>query len=306
MDGGGRLVRALGDSPQSAAAPRKRAIRRERASRFVRWLISPRVDAGSMFALLVVGVAAGAGFLIGGGYETMSRERGGLRDMAGRLLGFELEAVTISGQKELAEIEILEAAGVSSRNAVPFIDAAELRRRLRALPLVRDAEVSKLYPDRLVITVNEREPYALWQREGQVMVVARDGTVIDELRDERFLDLPFVAGEGANGKVEAYVALLAAAAELRVPVKAGILVSGRRWTLRTQNNIDIKLPELKAAEALARLAQLDREHRILQKDILSIDLRIDGRVTARVSEDAYAVRLEKTTRKTIKPRASET
>ncbi|MBL8587104.1 MAG: FtsQ-type POTRA domain-containing protein, partial [Methylobacteriaceae bacterium] len=248
----------------------------------------------------------GAGFLIGGGYETMSRERGGLRDMAGRLLGFELEAVTISGQKELAEIEILEAAGVSSRNAVPFIDAAELRRRLRALPLVRDAEVSKLYPDRLVITVNEREPYALWQREGQVMVVARDGTVIDELRDERFLDLPFVAGEGANGKVEAYAALLAAAAELRVPVKAGILVSGRRWTLRTQNNIDIKLPELKAAEALARLAQLDREHRILQKDILSIDLRIDGRVTARLSEDAYAARLEKTTRKTIKPRASET
>ena len=58
--------------------------------------------------------------------------------------------------------------------------------------------------------------------------------------------------------------------------------------------------------ALARLVRLDREHKILNKDILSLDMRIEGRATARLSEEAHAARVEKLTRKPVKARASET
>jgi len=44
------------------------------------------------------------------------------------------------------------------------------------LPLVKSARVLKLYPDNLVIAIEEREPYALWQRDGKVAVIAADGT----------------------------------------------------------------------------------------------------------------------------------
>ena len=66
------------------------------------------------------------------------------------------------------------------------------------MPLIKSASVRKLYPDELVVTLTEREPHALWQRNGELFVIAADGTVIDLMQDERFADLPLVVGEEAN------------------------------------------------------------------------------------------------------------
>lgn len=306
MDGGRRLLRPLSallgvDGPAPSRLPP-----RGRLARLARAIVSPRVDSGAILTVLVVGVAAAGGFWLGGGYEATARDHGAPRDALARIAGFELKAITLTGQRELAEGDILEAAQLSTRDALPFIDAQALRDRLLKLPLVRDAEVSKLYPDHVVISVKEREAFAYWQRAGKISVIARDGTVIDELRDETELALPFVVGEGANARVEEYLKLAQIAGGLRAPARAGILVSGRRWTLRLDNGVDVKLPETKPEQALERLVRLDRDHKILNRDVLSLDMRIEGRATLRLSEEAYAARAEKLGRKPAKARASET
>lgn len=311
MDGGRRLLRPLGALFGDPASTPARPAARDRArfgrmARLSRALVSPRFDSGALLTIAVVGLAAAAGAWLGGGYEAAARAYGAPRDALARLAGFELKAITLTGQKELAEGEILEAAQLSNRDALPFIDAAALRERVKRLPMVREAEVSKLYPGHIVIAVKEREAFAYWQHEGRISVIARDGTVIDELAEETDLALPFVVGANANRRVEQYVALAALSTQLRAPARAGILVAGRRWTLRLENGVDVKLPEDRPEEALARLAQLDREHKILNKDILSLDMRIEGRATARLSEEAHAARVEKLTRKPVKARASET
>ncbi len=295
---------AAGSTP-SRPSPRERA-RFSRLARLSRAMLSPRFDSGAILSLAVIGLAAAGGAWLGGGYEAAARAHGAPRDALARLAGFELKAITLTGQRELAEGDILEAAQLSNRDALPFIDAAALRERLKKLPMVREAEVSKLYPDHIVISVKEREAFAYWQHGGQISVIARDGTVIDELAQETDLALPFIVGEGANRRVEQYLALAALSAELRSPARAGMLVAGRRWTLRLENGVDVKLPEDRPEEALARLVRLDREHKILNKDILSLDMRIEGRATARLSEEAHAARVEKLTRKPVKARASET
>lgn len=247
-----------------------------------------RVDTGAALAAVVLAIAGAAGFWAGGGHDMMASEHGRFRDMIARSLGFRVEAVTITGQKELDEREILRVAGLSDKTALPFLDAAQTRERLKTIPLVRDAEIAKLYPNQLVITVKEREPFAVWQKDGQLAVVARDGTVIDRSLEPYFAELPFVVGEGANQRVEEYRRLLDLSKELRVPVRAGIFVSGRRWTLRLENGVDVKLPETQPEEALARLAQLDRDSRLLQKDVVSVDMRAPGRVVARLTAEAHA------------------
>jgi cell division protein FtsQ len=246
-----------------------------------------RADTGAALALVVFAMVGAAGFWAGGGHDAMASEHGRFRDMIARALGFRVEAVTITGQKELDERVILRAAGLEARTALPFLDAGETRERLKQLPLVRDAEIVKLYPNQLVITVKEREPFAVWQKQGQLAVVARDGTVIDRTLEPYFAELPFVVGEGANLRVQEYAKLLDLAHELRVPVRAGVLVSSRRWTLRLENGVDVKLPETDPEAALSKLAQLDRDTRLLQKDVAFIDMRAPGRVTARLSNEAY-------------------
>jgi cell division protein FtsQ len=72
-----------------------------------------------------------------------------------------------------------------------------------------------------------------------------------------------------------------------------VLVAERRWNLRLKNGIDVRLPEHDVGAALARLVVLDRETKILSRDVTAIDLRVDGRVGVRLSEDAAKERAEK-------------
>lgn len=313
MDGGRRLLRPLSalardkrDAARGSAWRARRRGRRSFVAKLAAKCVSTRFDSGAALGCGLMAAAFLAGLSVNGGMEGFTAQYGAPRDLLARIAGFPLDVVTITGQKELSEIEILEQAELTSRNSLPFLDAALVRERLKAMPLVKEASVRKLYPDRLVIEITERNPYALWQHDGEVSIIARDGMVIDRMRDGRFNDLPFVSGVGANTNIDEYVALLDDAGDLRSKIRAGMRVADRRWTLKMTSGVEVMLPEKNPAEALAVVARLERENRVLQKDVLSLDMRVAGRMTARLGEDAYQARLEAKTRKTGRSRGGET
>ncbi len=234
----------------------------------------------------------GYGLVANGGYAELVRQYGEPRDRIAAALGFGLDKITISGIARLPEREILRLAGITPRTSLPFIGAADIRERLLAEPFIKSADVRKLYPNALAITLVEREPYGLWQLNGELFVVAADGTPIDRLRDPTLATLPLVVGEGANLRAAEYLALLDAAGPLRSKIRAGTLVSGRRWTLKMQNGLDVRMPEEGARAAMARLVRLDRESGLLDKDVLAIDLRMQDRIVVRLTEEAAAARTE--------------
>ena len=251
---------------------------------------APRGVGAALAAALIVGTAA-FGVVRGGEYDSFVAREGSVPDFIARALGFEIAVVTISGQTEMTESEILHDAGVSPKNSLLLLDAAEARARLEKAPLVKQASVRKLYPNHLVIDLVERTPCALWQKDGQVSVVAADGAVIDEMRDQRFTALPFVVGEGANERLAEYTRLVAAAGELGPRIRAGVLVSDRRWNLKMTSGVEVMLPEVNPLGAVATLVRLQRESRVLDRDVLSLDLRVEGRMFARLTEDAAAARV---------------
>jgi len=94
----------------------------------------------------------------------------------------------------------LALAGVTGRSSLLFFDAETARAQLLADPWIAEAAVLKLYPDRLLITITERQAFALWQRNGQVNVIADDGTVLQPFVEDRYRGLPLVVGSGAVEK----------------------------------------------------------------------------------------------------------
>jgi cell division protein FtsQ len=206
----------------------------------------------------------------------------------------------------MREAEVLAAAGIDSRMSLVFLDVNEVRERLERVPLVKTAAVRKLYPNELVVTLTEREPHAIWQQNGELFVVAADGTVIDLMQDSRFVDLPFVVGADANLHTKDYLALLEAAGPLKNRIRAGTLVAGRRWTLKMDNGMDVRLPEIGKSEALARLVKLEREQKILEKDVLAIDLRMPDRVVVRLTEEAAAARMDALKKKPMRGKGVDT
>ena len=196
--------------------------------------------------------------------------------------------VTVSGTTHISEPRILAIAGIDASRSLPFFDVTQAKARLEANPLVKQASVRKLYPNQIVIDIVERTPYAVWQKDGEVSAIAADGAPIDQVDDDRYAGLPFVVGEGANGRVREYVALLDAMDELKPRVEAGVLVGQRRWNLRLKSGVDIKLPENNPQAAIAELLKLERQSRILEKDMLELDFRVPGKVFVRLTEDAAA------------------
>lgn len=299
-------ARLLGEA-QSVAAPVRRPPLRRRGPRptLSAQLIGmvTRRGVGSAFAILFLSASAMFGFVRGGQYEAFLAEAGRPADVLAKVLGFGVRAITLTGQKELLHGEIVQASGITSRDSVVFLDAQAVRLRLKALPLVREATVRKLYPDQIVIHVTERTPYALWQVDGEVSVIAADGTAIDQMRDQRFTKLPFVVGEGANARVPEYLKIIEAAGELKGRITAGVLVGQRRWNVKLNNGIDVRLPEADPEGAIARFAALVRDQKLADKDIISVDMRARDRVVVRLSEEAAAQRMEAKTKK-ARPKGS--
>jgi cell division protein FtsQ len=266
-------------------------LRGERsAGRSFRWRIPlDRPPPAAFEIALTLGIlvaVAGVGAVRGGQYQAFAERHGGIEDIVARHLGFGLDVVTISGVTHLDEPRILSLAGITPKNSLPFFDVAAARDRLESDPLVKQASVRKLYPNQIVIDIVERTPYAVWQKDGDLRAVGVDGGPIDDVRDARYIDLPFVVGEGANLRVREFTSLLASLEELRPRVEAGVLVGQRRWNIKLKSGIDIKLPESNPEAAIATLLGLERQSRVLERDILAVDLRTPDRTFIRLSQEA--------------------
>jgi cell division protein FtsQ len=214
------------------------------------------------------------------------------RDIAANAVGFRIAAISLTGEKEVSREEVLTTAGVTGRASLLFLDADAARARLMANPWIADAAVLKLYPDRLQITVTERQAFALWQKDAQVNVIAADGTVLEPFVENRYLALPLVVGPGAAGQAKGFLAVLDRYPDIRSQLRASILVAERRWNLHLVNGIDVRLPETNVEDALDRLLQLDRDKKLLSRDITMVDLRLPDRVTVRLSDGATQARDE--------------
>lgn len=204
------------------------------------------------------------------------------------LLGFRITAVQTEGQVALTDDEVLLALGVKDDTALPFLDVRAARERLMANPLVQDATVKKLYPDRLTVNLVERKPFALWQHDGKVQILAEDGTPIDEFRDSRFAHLPLVVGPSANLKARKLLDALALAPKIREETYAAVFVAERRWNLRLRSGVEVKLPETDYAAALTRLETLQARQNVLAKWINVVDLRSSAKVVVRLAPEAAA------------------
>ena len=55
-------------------------------------------------------------------------------------------------------------------------------------------------------------------------------------------------------------------------------IEDRRWNLYTTDGITVMLPEKDPSAAIASLMILDKNHKILSKDINVIDMRDDARI----------------------------
>jgi cell division protein FtsQ len=247
---------------------------------------------GVAASILLLGGTLFYGVVCGGHTSAVAEAFADVRDAIGNAAGFRIAAVALSGNEQVTREEILATAGVTGHKSLLFFDVDGARTQLKTNPWIADAAVLKLYPDTVRISITERHPFAIWQINGKVSVVASDGTVLEPYVARRFARLPFVVGRGADAQAHAFLADLDRYPAIRDQVRASVLVAQRRWNLMLKNGVEVRLPEDDVAEALQRLVKLDSEKKLLSRDIVTVDLRLGDRVTVRLSDEAAAAREE--------------
>ena len=304
MDGRGRLAQSLtrSQAPRRARTATRRGLVGRALRRFtlpMSHLNLPRFTGVTAFIVFMLG-ATSYGVVKGEHIPAISAAIKDGCDAAANAAGMRIATVSLSGQRQVSREVIFAAAGVTDHSSLLFLDVAEARAKLEANPWIAEATVRKLYPDRLQITVTEREAFALWQQQGKVSVIAADGTVLAAQVEPRLASLPFVVGGGAAARARDFLAVLDRYPSIRDQVRASILVGERRWNLRLKNGIDVRLPDLDVERALETLARYEREKNLFSRDISAIDLRIADRLTVRLSDAAAQARedaIKKTTKK---------
>lgn len=239
--------------------------------------------AGIAGALALFAATGLYGMVLGG-------HTGAVAEATTSAIGFSIDNVKVSGNLQTSEIDILQQLGLDGSSSVVFLSAANARERLISLPWVENAEVRKVYPNTVEIKLSERTAYGIWQHGDELSLIERDGKVIAPLRDNKFASLPLFVGEGAQLEAAAFAEQLSNWPDIQARVKAYICVGGRRWDLRMDNGVVVRLPEENIARAMHALSTLEQDQQVLERDIETVDLRLPDRTTIQLTEGAAARR----------------
>ncbi|AQX28246.1 cell division protein FtsQ [Bartonella sp. JB63] len=202
--------------------------------------------------------------------------------------GFLITHIDMSGNKNITEQYVLKLLGLDAHPSIISFDVDKARSVLERQMWVQSAYVQKIYPNRICISVVEREPYAIWQHDGVMDIIDDTGHIILPFQAGLVQDLPLVVGQGAQNAAKLFIQSLSAYSQFRDRIRAYIRVGDRRWDVFLENGVRIMLPEQGAIERLVALSEMNMADDLFSRDALSIDLRLSDRITIALSDEVLA------------------
>ncbi len=200
-------------------------------------------------------------------------------------MGFVIDRVDVMGEGRLHEEDVRTALNITPGDYLFGVDLEGAQARVESLSWVDRAIVRRLWPDRIVVQIIERQPYALWQNEGDLQVIDAKGTAISDADAARFAELKIFVGEKAGTHATDFESLIGAYPEIASRAEAFVQVDNRRWDIvMAAGDMRVKLPASNVQSALARLQQFHRDTQILDREISVIDMRLPDRLTLRAAD----------------------
>jgi cell division protein FtsQ len=236
------------------------------------------------FALALLGGVVVEGLVDGGHLDYRGSPWLKVPGRVASVFGFAADDIRITGLEYHDAEAVLTPIGVRPGGSLIGFDASNARRLLENMDWIASAKVLRMFPNQLEISLVERKPIAIWQRDGRHYVIDASGAAMSTLNPRRFSHLPMVTGEGAQHRIDDLVNLVEAHPWLKSQLLGAARVGDRRWTLVLDSGVSIALPENDAEHALRRLEALDSKIGLLSKGIRSVDLRLPDRITIRPLE----------------------
>lgn len=117
-------------------------------------------------------------------------------EILGRLEFFQVAEIEIQGCERLEKREVLELSGIDVHSNLVAINGNKLKSRLEGHDWIKSVEIDKKWPDRLILSVTERQPFSMINLEGELHYVDREANIFAPVLAEDSLDFPVISGLG--------------------------------------------------------------------------------------------------------------
>jgi cell division septal protein FtsQ len=118
----------------------------------------------------------------------------------------------------------------------------DLKTKIQALPWVDEVVISVSLHDSLNIHIKEHQPFAIWQDNNKRYIVSKEAKIIAINDAEKFDSLIILTGANAYKNVKSLFNILAIDPEISRNIYSATWVGGRRWDVRFDNGLLVKLP----------------------------------------------------------------
>ncbi len=202
---------------------------------------------------------------------------------------FMIQAMNVTGADASAMTDVVallpDAFPVSSFD----LDLEVMRANIEALDQIKSASVRVGQAGALEVRLTPRVPVAIWRDLGTLRLIDADGVLSGQIsaRADR-LELPLIAGDGAEDNIAEALELFDAAGPLIARVRGLVRMGERRWDMVLDRDQRIFLPSSGAVGALDRVIALNAAQDMLSRDVAVVDMRNENRPTLRMNEEAAA------------------
>lgn len=193
-------------------------------------------------------------------------------------IGLRVDQVYVKG-RHYTDKETLEAAlGASQGSSILALDLVAMRKKVEKIPEVRRARISRAWPAKLQVVLEERKPAVIWQHAGKQVLMDKEGVTLDAAKYNGTKALLVAVGTDAPEHVPDLLAVLATEPVLAREVKAAVRVGERRWNLVLKDDVTVMLPEEGTKRAWKRFAYLVKNEALLTHALSAVDMRLADRV----------------------------
>jgi cell division protein FtsQ len=113
---------------------------------------------------------------------------------------FAIREITVRGCKELTEQEILSLAAVKTRQNIFAISLRDVQKKIMVNPWIKDANVGRELPNRLIIDLRERTAVSLVKKDNSFYLMDINGVTFKKLEMNDEMDLPILTGYQGTDK----------------------------------------------------------------------------------------------------------
>ena len=284
-------MQSLGRAPQRHSTLRRDPSPSRWAYRMQRLWLTPVFRVLVRFGLPVLVISAISGLVC---YDD-ARRAALLQSVADLRAQFEsrpefrVSYVSIDGASPDLADAVRAKLGLKLPQSSFDLDLDLLQQKAEELDAVAEAQLRLRSGGVLQVVLTEREPAMVWRLDGRLVLLDATGQRVAGLaeRGDR-ADLPLVAGEGADAAAVEALAILDAAGPIAIRLRGLVRMGERRWDLVLDRNQRIQLPAQNPVPALERLLALDQAEKLLDRDILTIDLRHEQRPVLRLAPFALS------------------